>query len=123
MTSNGCLSVTWFLANVSKRMFHCTVNDEACLITLNEDIDSDKKVMNVLSRKLASKGDSKIRKIVSNMIPMVIGTNIKKTIDWSGVNNKLASKAMPLKFLVSLNDRGLQSMYIQNKKKIKNCAA
>nr|XP_047138289.1 uncharacterized protein LOC124814538 [Hydra vulgaris] len=53
--------------------------------------------MNALSMKLASHGGSTIKRTVWNLIPMVIGTNIEKKINWSGANNKLALKTMPLK--------------------------
>ncbi|XP_065652611.1 uncharacterized protein LOC136079882 [Hydra vulgaris] len=77
--------------------FGIPVSDEASLLKLNEDIESDKKVMNALSRKLASQGGSTVKGIIWNLIPMVIGPNIEKKINWSGANNKLALKAMPLK--------------------------
>nr|XP_047143392.1 uncharacterized protein LOC124817411 isoform X2 [Hydra vulgaris] len=77
--------------------FEIPVNDESSLLKLNENIESDKKVMNALSMKLASHGGSTIKRTVWNLIPMVIGTNIEKKINWSGANNKLALKTMPLK--------------------------
>ncbi|XP_047128829.1 uncharacterized protein LOC124809157 isoform X2 [Hydra vulgaris] len=77
--------------------FKIPVNDESSLLKLNENIESDKKVMNALSMKLASHGGSTIKRTVWNLIPMVIGTNIEKKINWSGANNKLALKTMPLK--------------------------
>ncbi|XP_047133148.1 uncharacterized protein LOC124811495 isoform X2 [Hydra vulgaris] len=77
--------------------FEFPVNDESSLLKLNENIESDKKVMNALSMKLASHGGSTIKRTVWNLIPMVIGTNIEKKINWSGANNKLALKTMPLK--------------------------
>nr|XP_047128435.1 uncharacterized protein LOC124809043 isoform X1 [Hydra vulgaris] len=77
--------------------FEIPVNDESSLLKLNENIESDKKVMNALSMKLASHGGSTIKRTVWNLIPMVIGTNIEKKINWSGANIKLALKTMPLK--------------------------
>ncbi|XP_047127795.1 uncharacterized protein LOC124816655 isoform X2 [Hydra vulgaris] len=77
--------------------FEIPVNDESSLLKLNENIESDKKVMNALSMKLASHGGSTIKRTVWNLIPMVIGTNIEKKKNWSGANNKLALKTMPLK--------------------------
>nr|XP_047143459.1 uncharacterized protein LOC124817437 isoform X2 [Hydra vulgaris] len=77
--------------------FEIPVNDESSLLKLNENIESDKKVMNALSMKLASHGGSTIKRTVWNLIPMVIGTNIEKKTNWSGANNKLALKTMPLK--------------------------
>ncbi|XP_047130684.1 uncharacterized protein LOC124810232 isoform X2 [Hydra vulgaris] len=77
--------------------FEIPVNDESSLLKLNENIESDKKVMNALSMKLASHGGSTIKRTVWNLIPIVIGTNIEKKINWSGANNKLALKTMPLK--------------------------
>nr|XP_047128139.1 uncharacterized protein LOC124808952 isoform X2 [Hydra vulgaris] len=144
LTSSGCSTVRWILAEVSEGTLHCTavekellisvenlnkkldtnnalisqligmlkqnreailvdepfeipVNDESSLLKLNENIESDKKVMNALSMKLASHGGSTIKRTVWNLIPMVIGTNIEKKINWSGANNKLALKTMPLK--------------------------
>nr|XP_047126413.1 uncharacterized protein LOC105844066 isoform X2 [Hydra vulgaris] len=58
--------------------FEIPVNDESSLLKLNENIESDKKVMNALSMKLASHGGSTIKRTVWNLIPMVIGTNIEK---------------------------------------------
>ncbi|XP_047142440.1 uncharacterized protein LOC124816778 isoform X2 [Hydra vulgaris] len=77
--------------------FEIPVNDESSLLKLNENIESDKKVMNALSMKLASHGGSTIKRTVWNLIPMVIGTNIEKKKNWPGANNKLALKTMPLK--------------------------
>ncbi|XP_047139827.1 uncharacterized protein LOC124815299 isoform X2 [Hydra vulgaris] len=90
--------------------FEIPVNDESSLLKLNENIESDKKVMNALSMKLASHGGSTIKRTVWNLIPMVIGTNIEKKINWSGANNKLALKTMPLK-KVLLGKKKFHSMY------------